>query len=222
VDDLILKGSDEPYRMFTSRAEYRLLQREDNADLRLSPKAIELGLLEQRETAIFKRKQESLETLRKEISETYFYPNQATQIQFETLGLSPIKDRTSAEALLRRPEVSFDTLRELGYQPKYDDFDVLEQIEIQVRYQGYIEKDLQLLDGLRSAERMKIPSDLNYEVVAGLSNEIKGRLRAVRPENLGQASRIQGVTPAAMANLMIFLKNRNPGLKANGETDSGV
>ena len=208
VDDLILKGSDEPYRMFTSRAEYRLLQREDNADLRLSPKGIEIGLLPEASRVCFEEKVLAIEASRSRVRESYFYPNQETNQKIQALGMNAIKDRVSAEVLLRRPEMDFEMLSRLGMEAPSLDAEVLEQIEIQIKYQGYIEKDLELLEGVRAAERMSIPTGLDYDGVAGLSNEIKGRLREVRPQNLGQASRIQGVTPAAVANLMIHLKNR--------------
>ncbi|NDG84519.1 MAG: tRNA uridine-5-carboxymethylaminomethyl(34) synthesis enzyme MnmG [Proteobacteria bacterium] len=210
VDDLILKGSDEPYRMFTSRAEYRLLQREDNADLRLSPKGIELGLLDQEAQERFTEKGRRIESVRASIQGYYLYPRAETNEQLISLGLNPIKDRVSGEELLRRPEVDFGVLSKLGWNGGPDDPEALEQIDIQVKYRGYIEKDLELLEGVRSAEGLRIPATLDYDGVAGLSNEIKGRLKEVRPENLGQAARIQGVTPAAVANLMIFLKNKGP------------
>ena len=211
IDDLVLKGSDEPYRMFTSRAEYRLLLREDNADIRLSPRAIELGMLDANSQNIFHRKMETIAKLKAGILSTFYYPNEETNSKFSELGLAQIKDRVSADALLRRPEVNFGVLRTLGYstQPfsEEKDIDAFEQVEIQIKYSGYIEKDLQLLEGVRNAENMRIPLDLDYSSVAGLSNEIRGRLKEVRPENLGQASRVQGVTPAAVANLMIFIRN---------------
>ncbi len=208
IDDLILKGSDEPYRMFTSRAEYRLLQREDNADLRLSPKAIEIGLLDGPSAQRLQEKRSGVAALQADLESFYFYPNPGTLERFGHLGLSPIKDRVSAEALMRRPEVGFSELGSLGYSSPISDPDIREQVEIQVRYRGYIENDMKLLEGVRNAEGMLIPGTLDYDSVAGLSNEIKGRLKEVRPENIGQASRIQGMTPAAVANLMIYLKNK--------------
>jgi len=208
IDDLILKGSDEPYRMFTSRAEYRLLLREDNADLRLSPLGVSLGLLEPEAARGFQDRVEALEAIKKELGNFYFYPNEETNRAFAELGLNPIRDRVAAEVLLRRPEMNLQVLSTLGF-PGAGGLNpaVGEQVEVQVKYSGYIQKDLELLEGVRAAEKMEIPSGLDFEGVAGLSNEIKGRLKDVRPENLGQASRIQGVTPAAVANLMIHLKN---------------
>jgi tRNA uridine 5-carboxymethylaminomethyl modification enzyme len=208
IDDLILKGSDEPYRMFTSRAEYRLLLREDNADLRLSPKGIEIGLLSGDSARLFQDKLNEMEKLRGKVDQWFFYPNSETNERFSGMGLNLIKDRVSAGVLLRRPEVTFETLRGLGFPLDADVASpICEQIEIQAKYQGYIEKDLELLAGVRVAEGMPIPGNLDFNMVAGLSNEIKGRLATTRPQNLGQASRIQGVTPAAVANLMIHLKN---------------
>ena len=208
IDDLILKGSDEPYRMFTSRAEYRLLLREDNADLRLSPLAFKLGLLGDRERTMFDSKVASIENLQKGLSEFYLYPNVSTNERVQALGLPPVHDKTSGAVFLRRPEVNVGKIRELGFDFPLLDGAVEEQVDIQVKYQGYIEKDLALLKGVRSAEGLRIPVSFDYSSVAGLSNEIKGRLKDVRPENLGQASRIQGVTPAAVASLMIFIKNQ--------------
>jgi tRNA uridine 5-carboxymethylaminomethyl modification enzyme len=209
IDDLILKGSDEPYRMFTSRAEYRLLLREDNADLRLSPHAINLGLLNDNQAKIFQSKVAAIDALKSQIAAFYFYPNASTNSLFMELGLTEIKDRISAEWLLRRPEVNFLVLAKLGFVTEEKNPSVLEQVEIQVKYNGYIEKDLQLLEGVRNAELMKIPTTFDYAIVPGLSNEIKGKLLETRPENIGQASRISGVTPAAVANLMIYLKNKH-------------
>jgi tRNA uridine 5-carboxymethylaminomethyl modification enzyme len=206
IDDLILKGSDEPYRMFTSRAEYRLLLREDNADLRLTDKAISLGMLTAIDAKLFKSKIDLIERLKIELKQFYFYPTQETNKLFMSFGVSEIYDRISAEVLLRRPEVNFSVLMKLGYVPSVVNETVFEQIDIQVKYEGYINRDMQLLAGVRSAEMLKIPINLDYAHVAGLSNEIKSKFKEFRPENLGQAARIQGVTPAAVANLMIYIK----------------
>jgi tRNA uridine 5-carboxymethylaminomethyl modification enzyme len=220
IDDLILKGSDEPYRMFTSRAEYRLLLREDNADLRLSPRGIDIGLLDDSAKTIFEDKVTGLDKLKKQIESSYFFPNPETNDKLSSLGLAQLKDRASVEVLLRRPEVNFSTLSKLGFTPAVDHPEVQEQVEIQVKYRGYIEKDLELLEGVRKSEDIRIPERLNYDSIAGISNEIKGRLSSVRPENIGQASRIQGVTPAAIANLVIFLKNKRH-LTASGGLHEG-
>ena len=193
--------------MFTSRAEYRLLLREDNADLRLSPKAIELGMLSTQSADLFHLKLEQIEKLTSDIQSFYLLPKVETREKVAALGISDLHDRTSAEVFLRRPEVDFSKLAMLGFQTEVTDSDVLEQIEIRVKYKGYIEKDMALLEGVRNADSMRIPLSLDYREIQGLSNEIRGRLSEVRPESIGQASRIQGVTPAAIANLMIFIKS---------------
>ncbi len=208
IDDLILKGSDEPYRMFTSRAEYRLILREDNADLRLSPKAIAIGMLTGQAVERFNIKVSELALTRQSLKDFYFYPNAATNAGLAALGLVDIKDKTSAEVLLRRPEITPESLRALGWESPTLDPDVLEAAEIEIKYAGYIQKDFELLDGVRKAESLRIPLSIPYKDIPGLSNEIKGRLAETRPENLGQASRIQGITPAAVATLMIYIKNQ--------------
>jgi tRNA uridine 5-carboxymethylaminomethyl modification enzyme len=148
-----------------------------------------------------------MKTLFSEVQNKYFYPNVETKERIAHLGISDIHDRVSAETFLKRPEVDFEKLAALGFETTITDLEVFEQIEIQTKYRGYIEKDLHLLEGVRNADQMKIPIDLDYREIAGLSNEIRGRLSDVRPESIGQASRLQGVTPAAVANLMIFIKN---------------
>lgn len=211
IDDLVLKGADEPYRMFTSRAEYRLLLREDNADLRLSQKAFELGMLSEAQYRMFSEKREAIERNREALKGHYFYPTQETNGWFEDRGVSGLKDRVSAEVLLRRPEITWAELCELGFPGGAVSDEVREQVEIQVKYEGYIRRDMELLEGVRKNEGLQIPVDTDYEAVPGLSTEIRGRLKGVRPETIGQASRLMGVTPAAVANLMIYLKMRKVG-----------
>jgi tRNA uridine 5-carboxymethylaminomethyl modification enzyme len=210
IDDLILKGSDEPYRMFTSRAEHRLLLREDNADLRLSEMGYKIGLLPEKFYHQFSAKRDAVQSLKDKVLGSFLYPNSETNEWMKTSGFSPLKDKTPVSAFLRRPEVTILKLEELpssakidlaGYAP-----DVLEQVEIQVKYEGYIQRDLDLIDGVRRNEQMKIPTSVDYATVPGLTAEIRGRLEETRPETIGQASRMMGMTPAAVANLMIYLK----------------
>ncbi len=217
IDDLILKGADEPYRMFTSRAEYRLLLREDNADLRLSEMGYRLGLLSEADFQLFSKKKEAIEGSLKSLKEFYFYPRPETNEGLASRGLATLKDRTSAEVLLRRPEVTWAELCALGYPGAEASPDVAEQAEIQVKYEGYIRRDMDVLEGVRKNEELKIPLALDFDRVPGLSTEIRGRLGSVRPETIGQASRLAGVTPAAVATLMIFLK-MNP----SGGSQPGV
>ena len=208
ADDLVLRGADEPYRMFTSRAEYRLLLREDNADLRLSEMGHQLGLLGDGEYQKFLARRDGIEENKKAVSQFFIYPTEQTNQKLESKGISPLKDRVAGDVFLRRPEVDWEFLCELGLNTEGVAEDVREQVEIQVKYEGYIRRDLDLLEGVRKNESVKIPLDMDFDLVPGLSNEIKGRLKQTRPETIGQASRMMGMTPAASANLMIFLKMR--------------
>jgi tRNA uridine 5-carboxymethylaminomethyl modification enzyme len=207
IDDLVTKGSDEPYRMFTSRAEYRLLLREDNADLRLSEKGAKLGLLPDECYQRFLSKQKEISAWSEKVAHHFFQPGgEAVQTWLQDHGMPPIKDRVSAQAFLRRPEVNWDVLCELGFEGHEASSEVSEQIEIQTKYEGYIKRDLEILEGVRKSENLRIPAGLDFSGVPGLSNEIKSRFKMIRPETIGQASRMQGVTPAAIANLLIYLK----------------
>jgi tRNA uridine 5-carboxymethylaminomethyl modification enzyme len=210
VDDLILKGSDEPYRMFTSRAEHRLHLREDNADLRLSEKGYEAGLLSEENYRIFCQKREAIEKLSGQVKTGALYPNAETNAWVLAQGLSALKDKTSFEAFLRRPEVRIELLEKLPGDSRLDlsEFapEVVEQVEIQVKYDGYIKRDLELVEGVRKNEFLAIPREISYEDVPGLSTEILSRLKETRPETIGQASRMMGITPAAVAGLLIYLK----------------
>lgn len=207
ADDLVLKGADEPYRMFTSRAEHRLLLREDNADLRLSEKGWKLGLLGEEQYSSFVRKRADIEKWRGQLNEFFILPQaEETLAWMKEEGMSPLKDRVSGQAFLRRPEVDWESLCELGFAGQDVDPSVREQVEIQVKYEGYIRRDQDILEGVRKNELLQIPAVIDFEGVPGLSNEIKGRLKLTRPETIGQASRMAGITPAAVANLMIYLK----------------
>lgn len=206
IDDLVLRGADEPYRMFTSRAEYRLLLREDNADLRLSQKGWKVGLLSEHQYRGVEQKQEEITKWKRALAEHFFLPVSSTMSWLEKKGLSPLKDRVSAEAFLRRPEVNWAVLCELGFTGTEAAPEVQEQVEIQVKYEGYIRRDMDILEGIRKNEVLTIPKTVDFDSVPGLSNEIKGRLKRTRPETIGQASRMVGMTPAAVANILIFLK----------------
>jgi tRNA uridine 5-carboxymethylaminomethyl modification enzyme len=206
VDDLVTKGTDEPYRMFTSRAEYRLLLREDNADLRLSELGWKVGLLSDENYATMVKRRDEIERLGRELQSHYFYPRNEVNSWLSARGLAQLKDRVSAEVLLRRPEMNWASLCELGFAGGSAEESVSEQVEIQVKYKGYIERDMEVLEGVRKNEALSIPLDMNFDAVPGLSTEIRGRLKLTRPETIGQASRLAGVTPAAVANLMIYLK----------------
>jgi len=213
IDDLILKGSDEPYRMFTSRAEHRLHLREDNADLRLSELGYRAGLLAENDYRTFEKKRAQISELLETVQTRSLYPNEATNSWVAERGLPILKDKTPFPAFLRRPEVGIEALAEIPNDDRLDlagyPADVIEQVEIQVKYAGYIQRDLDLLEGVRKNESLRIPTTLGYDLVPGLSTEITQRLKETRPETIGQASRLQGVTPAAVANILIYLKMGN-------------
>jgi tRNA uridine 5-carboxymethylaminomethyl modification enzyme len=208
ADDLVLKGTDEPYRMFTSRAEHRLLLREDNADLRLSELAWKIGLLKDEQYKQLVEKRNSIDKWMKSLSEFFIHPREEVNQWLNKREMSPLKDRVGGDVFLRRPEIGWKELCELGFMGTEVREEVREQVEIQIKYAGYIQRDLDILEGVRKNESMKIPLGLDFSDVPGLSNEIKGRLKLTRPETIGQASRMAGMTPAAVANLMIYLKMR--------------
>ncbi|OQX35618.1 MAG: tRNA uridine-5-carboxymethylaminomethyl(34) synthesis enzyme MnmG [Oceanospirillales bacterium LUC14_002_19_P2] len=208
VDDLITNGTTEPYRMFTSRAEYRLILREDNADLRLTEKGRELGLVDDRRWQAFCEKQEGIAKETARLSTTYIHPKTAAAEQVNTKLENPIGREYSLLELLRRPELVYDDVASLNGET-VDNRQVAEQVEIQTKYQGYIERQTEEIDRLRRHEETRLPADFDYDAISGLSNEVRIKLKDIRPETLGQASRIQGVTPAAISLLLIYLKKRS-------------
>lgn len=212
IDDLVLKGADEPYRMFTSRAENRLFLREDNADYRLSKKGYDLNLLPQAKFDKFLSKYELIDKERRVLESSYFNPTDSFNAVLKVESTATIKDRISAKQLLKRPEVDFSRLRRLGYVGLTTRSDVCEQVEIDVKYEGYIKRDQELNAAYSKNEAMSIPATLDYSHVGGLSREVIEKLNRVRPETLGQALRISGVTPAAVAAILIHLKSRKESL----------
>lgn len=207
IDDLITKGADEPYRMFTSRAENRLYMREDNADLRLTPRGRAIGLVGDEQFERFMKRAESIKAEMNALDTTHFNPTADVNERFRAIKTSEIRDRISAKQLLRRPEVGFESLKALGYSAHSADFSLQEQVETEVKYEGYIKKEQELLAEYARNEAMKIPLSLDYGRVGGLSREVTEKLQRVRPETLGQALRISGVTPTAVAALMIHIKS---------------
>ena len=210
VDDLITLGTQEPYRMFTSRAEYRLILREDNADLRLTEKGRELGLIDDQRWTAFCTKRDGIEREEQRLKSTWVRPNtpqgQAVVDKFGT----PLSHEYSLLNLLARPEVDYAGLIEATGGDAIDP-QVAEQVEIKTKYAGYIDRQQDEIARLRASEDTKLPVDIDYTNISGLSKEIQSKLGATRPETLGQASRIPGVTPAAISLLMIHLKKRGAG-----------
>ena len=207
IDDLITQGTLEPYRMFTSRAEYRLQLREDNADLRLTEKGRELGLVPDIRWESFCRKRDAIESERLRLHDIWVSPGNAAARSLEsTLGITVSKENRALD-LLKRPEMDYARLVSLeGVGPGVDDRQVAEQVEIQVRYAGYLDRQKEDIDRRLRHENMVIGETFDYEVVRGLSAEVREKLGRVRPDTIGQASRIPGMTPAAISLLLVHLK----------------
>jgi len=207
VDDLITRGTTEPYRMFTSRAEHRLLLREDNADLRLTPIGRRLGIVDDARWHAFSEKAEAIEREHARLAAHWLKPNQLAAPAFvEVFGAAPSDGGLSGVELLRRPEGSVAALQTLGLMPTDLDPAVAEQVEIGIKYAGYIERQRVEIERAARYDDAPLPIDMDYTVVSGLSNEVRQKLLAHRPETLAQAGRISGVTPAAVSLLLIHLK----------------
>ena len=207
IDDLITRGTNEPYRMFTSRAEYRLLLREDNADLRLTEQGRNLGLVEDIRWAAFQRKRDAVATEQQRLKGQWLRPQSISGEEAERVLGKPMRREHSLMDLLARPDVSYQKLVSLDVveDPQLPE-DVVEQVEIQAKYAGYIERQSQEIEKNRRHEEMKLPQALDYGEVSGLSIEIQEKLARQRPATLGMAGRISGVTPAALSLLRIHLK----------------
>ena len=204
IDDLVNRGTAEPYRMFTSRAEYRLLLREDNADQRLTEIGHRIGLVSSVRWEHYQKKMTALATGRDRLRQIRLAPGQTESLT--CLGLLELKNGHSLEELLRRPEIAMEKLLFLDETLATLDREVLEQLEIGVKYQGYIERQLEQVARFRRSEQTHIPADFNYAQAAGLTAEVREKLSRVQPRTLGQASRIPGVTPAAIAVLAVLLR----------------
>ncbi|PIT40257.1 tRNA uridine-5-carboxymethylaminomethyl(34) synthesis enzyme MnmG [Snodgrassella alvi] len=214
VDDLITKGVTEPYRMFTSRAEYRLQLREDNADMRLTELGRSVGLVNDEQWQIFQHKQEAVARELQRLSHVWYTPlNLPIAEQQRVLG-QPLSKESSLLDMLRRPNVCYADLMTLpNAQQEILNSDAAEQVEIQAKYQGYIERQNEEISHRQNLEKMKLPDSIDYSLVKGLSAEVQQKLNQYRPETVGQASRISGITPAAVALLMVHLKRGFEGAK---------
>ena len=204
VDDLITKGTNEPYRMFTSRAEYRLLLREDNADERLTPKARELGLIDDDRWHSFEKKYDLIRKEKKRLKSTWV---QADDIQASEVLGAKLNHEYNLEALLKRPKINYQILSKIeSAQPFLQDRLLIEQVENQVKYEGYIKRQLDEIEKYRKNEDTPLPELMDYDSIQALSAEVRQKLSLHRPETIGQASRIQGVTPASISILLVYLK----------------
>ncbi|WP_127558461.1 tRNA uridine-5-carboxymethylaminomethyl(34) synthesis enzyme MnmG [Saccharospirillum alexandrii] len=213
VDDLITMGTLEPYRMFTSRAEYRLLLREDNADARLTETGRSLGLVDDARWAAFSTKQEAIARETQRLNSTWVQPKSAEAQALHDKLAQPLSRETTLRDLLKRPQLTYADIAELVPTESLDPA-VSEQVEISAKYEGYIQRQQDDIDTLRRHESMKLPAELDFDAIGGLSNEVKQKLKQTRPETLAQASRISGVTPAAVSMLLIHLKKQSAASKA--------
>jgi tRNA uridine 5-carboxymethylaminomethyl modification enzyme len=208
VDDLITRGTREPYRMFTSRAEYRLMLREDNADLRLMEKGHELGLIDSDTVKEMHERKKQITKEIKRVKKTVLKPTAALNDYLAQHDTPPIKNGIHLNQLLKRTQLKYDLVSCFAPSPDSIDTRVIEQVEIEIKYEGYIKRQLKGIERFKDMEQMRIPTDFDFQTVYGLSNEIKEKLIAIRPASLGQASRIEGITPVAISVLMISLKRK--------------
>lgn len=218
IDDLITRGTLEPYRMFTSRAEYRLLLREDNADLRLTQKGFELGLVHHEQYNLFSKKQAMIDNENKRIQKTWIRPATPEGEAIEKMLNQPLVREYRLLDLLRRPEVSYESLMSItGIGPGVEDPAVAEQVEIQTKYAGYIDRQQDEITKQQRHEETRLPLNFPYDKVPGLSTEVRQKLLQAKPETIGMAARIPGVTPAAISLLLVFLKKFKHDIKFENE-----
>jgi tRNA uridine 5-carboxymethylaminomethyl modification enzyme len=209
IDDLITRGTQEPYRMFTSRAEYRLQLREDNADLRLTAQGRALGLVDDERWRAFEEKQNAIGALQEGMKKQWIRPDTEAASTAEAYWGKPIQKEVNLLEMLRRPEVDVTRLLSFYDQGAEVPEQVGEQVEIQAKYAGYIVRQQSEIDRTLRYDHLRLPETLDYTGVPGLSNEVSEKLRKQRPETLGQASRIPGITPAAISLLLIYLKKKS-------------
>jgi tRNA uridine 5-carboxymethylaminomethyl modification enzyme len=211
IDDLVTRGTTEPYRMFTSRAEYRLILREDNADLRLREKGRELGLVSEVDYLLFLDKRETIEQELLRLRKTWIKPGPEVNAVLAARASADLTAEASLEQLLKRPELCHADIGKVSPLPGPLDPAAALQVEIQVKYEGYIQRQLQQVERFSSLEQKDIPSDMDYDAITGLGSEVRQKLKMVLPVSLGQASRISGVTPAAVYLIMVALEKRKRG-----------
>ncbi|MFQ5847964.1 MAG: tRNA uridine-5-carboxymethylaminomethyl(34) synthesis enzyme MnmG [Candidatus Methylomirabilales bacterium] len=222
VDDLVTRGTDEPYRMLTSRAEYRLLLREDNVDLRLMEKGYRLGLISRAQYERLEKKRRGIRETMERITHRKIYPTPAVNAVLTDRETTPLTEVTPLIQVLRRPEVRYADLLAMGGEMEQGDPEVIHQVEVQVKYQGYIDRQLQEVERFKRLEARRVSEDMDYRAIPGLSNEVREKLSAIRPTSIGQASRVSGVTPAALSILLVYLERRRRGGRAVSNQRSAI
>lgn len=208
IDDLVTKGTREPYRMMTARAEYRLTLRQDNADLRLTQMGYDIGLVTKEKYERYLYRKENIEKELKRIKEIKINPTAENNEILERLGTTPIKNTQTLEELIRRPELGYEAVKEFDPERPELRRDIIEQVEIEIKYSGYIKKQNIQIGQFKKLEKRYLEKDLNYEEVQGLRNEAREKLMKIRPESIGQAARITGVSPADINVLLIYLERK--------------
>jgi tRNA uridine 5-carboxymethylaminomethyl modification enzyme len=209
IDDLVTKGTLEPYRLLTSRAEYRLLLRHDNADLRLTEKGYGIGLIPEERYQAFLEKKRLIELEKQRLMTTKVKPDEHVQAFLKRVGSAAIDNAIELGALLRRPEVKYKELVDLAPLVEVLPEDVMEQVEIQIKYEGYIRKQLQDVERMKKMESKKIPAHIDYHQLQGLAKEARDKLAKIQPLNIGQAARISGVTPSDISVLLVYMEHKN-------------
>ena len=207
VDDLITKGADEPYRMFTSRAEYRLLLRHDNADMRLSDRAFEIGVISKERHEVTVRRRRVVEEETERLQRVYVAPDRVNGI-LEARSSATVSEPVSLHKLLSRPEIQYSDLYAIDPDPMEHEPSVIGQIQTAVKYAGYLDRQRKEIERMRSWESRVIPADFDYASIRAMSHEAREKLTGIRPANVGQASRIPGVTPADLSILVVHLERR--------------
>ena len=208
IDDLVTKGTNEPYRMMTSRSEYRLLHRQDNADQRLAGIGREIGLVSEEQLQRVQKKYAAVERELERLENTHLTPAPALNALLESRGTAPVKTGFSLAELLRRPQICYADLAEFDPARPALPRAVTEQVEIRLKYDGYIKRQLRQVEDFARMEAKKLPPDLDYAAITGLRLEAREKLEKIRPENFGQASRISGVSPADISVLMVYMETR--------------
>ena len=206
IDDLVTRGTREPYRMFTSRAEYRLILREDNADLRLMEVGHELGLVPSEAVKDLRARRHAIAAEIGRLKKTVIKPHASVNAYLAGRGTRPLASGATLDQLLKRAELTYEAVETLAPAPTPLDANALRQVEIEIKYEGYIQRQLKEAEKLKNMEKIRIPEDFDFRRVHGLSNELKEKLAAIRPASIGQASRIEGITPAALTALMVTLR----------------